>query len=105
MTRRAAARQTARKAVAKPARTAGVKRAVKFAGFSIVGTLLANAAAIAATFLMGINAPVEVVSITSLLAGSIAAGVHKSINWVEAGVEPPPAPPPPTLQYPGGGVQ
>lgn len=83
-------RKRVRKAVAKgPARAAGVKRATKFAAFSIAGTVLANAAALAAAGLAGIHAPTETVAVISLLAGSVAAGIHKSINWVELGVDAP----------------
>ncbi len=80
-----------------------MRRAIKFAGFSVVGTVLANAAALAATALMGIDAPVPVVSVVSLLAGSVAAGVQKSMSWKDTGVEPP-SPTTPTLPYPGGGA-
>ena len=98
-------RKRIRKAVVKgPARTAGVKRATKFAAFSIVGTVLANATALAATALVGVHAPAETISVVSLLAGSVAAGVHKSINWVELGVDVPPAPDV-TIEAPVGRVE
>lgn len=105
MPRRAArVRTVARRATRKPARTAGIKRAAKFAGFSVLGTILANAGAIVAMVLMGVNAPTELIAVTGLLAGSVAAGVYKAVNWVDTGVEMPP-PPTPTLNYPPGGIQ
>lgn len=97
------ARRAVRK-VSKEARTAGIRRALKFTAFSIVGTVLANAAALAATALVGIDAPLAIVSVVSLLAGSVAAGVQKSISWKDTGVEMPP-PTTPTLQFPIGGPQ
>ncbi len=100
MAEKAPVRRRIRRAAAKgPARTAGVKRATKFALFSVVGTVLANATALAATALVGFNAPAETISVVSLLAGSVAAGIHKSINWVELGVD---TPPEPDLTLPAG---
>jgi hypothetical protein len=86
-------------AVSPPAKVAGAKRAVKFAAFSVIGTVLANAAALAATGLVGIQAPTEIVTVVSLLSGSVAAGIHKAINWQAVGLDVP-EPPSPTINYP-----
>lgn len=94
----------AKVAVSKPARAAGAKRAGKFVVFGVLGTVLVNGGAIVATLLVGLHLPIEFVSVASLLAGSVAAGVQKSISWVDTGVELPP-PTQPTLANPSGGVQ
>ncbi len=78
----------ARRRVSKKARSAGYRRALKFAGFNVLGFLLVNAAAIAAAFFVGMHFGNEIATLLSLVVGAIAAGIQKSISWVDTGFDP-----------------
>ncbi len=94
---------TRRRRPSKQARSAGYRRALKFAGFNVLGFVLVNATAIAAAFLVGMHFGNEIATALSLLVGAVAAGIQKSISWVDTGFDP--NTPTQTMPNPLGGGQ
>jgi hypothetical protein len=66
---------------------AGVRRAVKFLAFALVGALAGNATAIASDLVARVTPDPAVVALASSVAGALAAGVHKSATWQELSSE------------------
>lgn len=70
-----------------PRTQAGVKRAVKLAGFYVLGYVLALAAFATVAYLTNIEADPMVIQILGFTVSTITGGIHKSINWTAAGVD------------------
>ena len=70
-----------------PGRRAGIRRAVKFLGFWVVGWVLGNAAYIVVTALAHVAIDPVTAQVFGAAASSLSAGVQKSRSWVEASAE------------------
>lgn len=81
-----------------PARRNAISRGGRYFAYQMIGVILANAAAIAATALIHFHSSPEVVTAGGWFAASVAAGAKRAYSYVETGA--PTADPIPTLPAP-----
>ena len=79
-----------------PKKRAAVGRTVKIAAYYILGYLLAIGAFFVVYLLTQQAVDQGVIQITGFIVASIMGGIHKAINWKDAGVDPSLVPLPPT---------
>ena len=81
-----------------PKRQAVLSRIIKVTAYQVLAAVLVNAAALAGFVFLKFHLDPTTVTLASFLVTSVAAGIHKGINWQEVGIQDPGIPQTPPVK-------
>jgi hypothetical protein len=81
-------------------RSVVIRRFFKVVMYTLLATILSVIGYVTVTVLTGLALPDWAIAVATVVVSGLAAAIHKSVNWQEAGVEAPPVPDAPALQMP-----